>query len=100
MTLQEAINHAKEKANSLKNCECAEDHLQLAEWLTDLLNLMENGYSHFTKEMDKNYQVFVSAALHGRLASNPALTSEEAANLAIFDAKEVIRQLKLNYPYK
>lgn len=100
MTLQEAINHAKETASKLGNCECAQQHLQLAGWLTDLLNLMENGYSHFTKEIDKNYQIFVPAALQGRLSANPEISSKEAAKLAIEDAKELILQLKLTYEYK
>lgn len=76
------------------------EHLQLAEWLTDLLNLTENGYSHFTKEMDKNYKTFVSVAFQGRLSANPGISSKEAAKLAIEDAKELIRQLKLTYEYK
>ena len=35
MTLEEAIYHCKEKANG--DCACADDHRQLAEWLTELL---------------------------------------------------------------
>ena len=34
MTLEEAIQHCKEKANG--SCACADDHRQLAEWLTEL----------------------------------------------------------------
>lgn len=34
MTLDEAIQHCKEKANG--SCACADDHRQLAEWLTEL----------------------------------------------------------------
>ncbi|WP_276954306.1 hypothetical protein [Helicobacter rodentium] len=41
MTLDEAITHALEKANELKNCECAKEHLQLAEWLKELKFLRE-----------------------------------------------------------
>lgn len=43
MTLDEAIAHAMEKANELKDCdcECAKDHLQLAEWLKELKFLRE-----------------------------------------------------------
>ena len=36
MTLQEAIDHALKKANQLGNCECANEQLQLAEWLKEL----------------------------------------------------------------
>lgn len=39
MTLQEAIDHALKKANQLGNCECANEHLQLAEWLKELQNI-------------------------------------------------------------
>ena len=35
MTLEEAILHCREKANG--SCACADDHRQLAEWLTELL---------------------------------------------------------------
>ncbi len=35
MTLEEAIQHCREKANG--SCACADDHRQLAEWLTELL---------------------------------------------------------------
>ncbi len=34
MALEEAIQHCKEIANG--NCACADDHRQLAEWLTEL----------------------------------------------------------------
>ena len=38
MTLEEAIQHCKERAKEYKtDCpDCAEDHRQLAEWLTEL----------------------------------------------------------------
>lgn len=37
MTLQEAIQHATEKAQDPNTCEgCREDHKQLAEWLKEL----------------------------------------------------------------
>ena len=36
MTLDEAIEHAKEVACSCKNEECAADHRQLANWLREL----------------------------------------------------------------
>ena len=40
MTLNEAIIHAEQVANSYKNtnptCECAKDHTQLAAWLREL----------------------------------------------------------------
>ena len=36
MTLQEAINHANEVAETCDNKECANEHKQLADWLTEL----------------------------------------------------------------
>lgn len=41
MNLEEAIIHAKEIAESciISNPKCAQDHLQLAKWLQELLEL-------------------------------------------------------------
>lgn len=40
MTLDEAIGHAEQVADSYKdtvpNCNCAQEHRQLAEWLNEL----------------------------------------------------------------
>ena len=36
ITLEDAILHARHKANELGECECAKHHLQLAEWLEEL----------------------------------------------------------------
>lgn len=37
MNLDEAIKYCLEKASNKENCkECKEEHLQLAEWLTEL----------------------------------------------------------------
>jgi len=36
MNLQEAINHANEVAETCDNKECANEHKQLADWLTEL----------------------------------------------------------------
>ena len=45
MTLDEAIKHAEEVADSYNNtvpdCDCAEEHRQLAEWLKDYKRLRE-----------------------------------------------------------
>lgn len=35
MTLNEAIRHCEEIAEQSGDCQCAEDHRQLAEWLRD-----------------------------------------------------------------
>ena len=36
MTLDEAISHCEEKAKSLKNIDCINEHTQLAKWLKEL----------------------------------------------------------------
>lgn len=36
MTIDEAIRHCEEVAEKMNDCECAADHRQLAEWLTEL----------------------------------------------------------------
>lgn len=41
MTLDDAIEHCNDVANSCKNKSCANDHLQLAEWLMELKKLKE-----------------------------------------------------------
>lgn len=43
MTLQEAIIHAKEKSKTLSG-KCAQEHLQLAEWLEELRYLQESNH--------------------------------------------------------
>lgn len=50
MTLDEAIIHCMEEYTKKKdsNCECAEEHLQLAKWLSELRQLR--------KETDNQYQ--------------------------------------------
>ena len=41
MTIDEAIRHCEEVADKMNDCECAADHRQLAEWLTELKELRE-----------------------------------------------------------
>jgi hypothetical protein len=41
MTLDDAIEHCNDVANNCKNKSCANDHLQLAEWLMELKKLKE-----------------------------------------------------------
>lgn len=36
MTLEEAIQHARDKAAGMECTECGQDHQQLADWLTEL----------------------------------------------------------------
>lgn len=66
MTLEEAINHAQERAT--QDCsECAEDHQQLADWLTELKQY---------RELENN-----------RLANLDNLTVEEAEREVEFVSK-------------
>lgn len=101
MTLDEAIQHCKEKANEQcsSNYNCALEHRQLAVWLSDLKALTKNGYGHFVHTMDNFAHDYVVAALQGRLAANPTITSEEVAKLAAKDVKYLLEEFALNYRY-
>lgn len=101
MTLDEAIQHCKEKAKEQCSCNynCALEHKQLAIWLSDLKALTENGYSHFVHTMDNFAHDYAVAALQGRLAANPTITSKEAAKLVADDVKCLLEELALNYRY-
>ena len=49
MTLDEAIKHARDKANEQKchSCKkCAEEHEQLADWLEELKNRRETNFNY------------------------------------------------------
>lgn len=54
MTLEEAIRHAEQVADSYKDtapdCSCAAEHRQLAAWLKELKRLKENGPDMVSKE--------------------------------------------------
>lgn len=101
MTLDEAIEHCKEKANEQysNNYNCALEHRQLAVWLSDLKALTKNGYGHFVHTMDNFAHDYAVAALQGRLAANPTITSKEAAKLVANDVKYLLEDLALNYRY-
>jgi len=100
MTLDEAIKHCKQKALELSNCEeCALEHRQLAIWLSDLKALTENGYAHYVHTIDNFAHDYAIAALQGRLAANPTITSKEAAKLVANDVKYLLEELALNYRY-
>lgn len=56
MTLQEAIIHAKEKSKSLSG-KCAQEHLQLAEWLEELQSLRKTSrWVPVSERLPNNYQ--------------------------------------------
>ena len=101
MTLDEAIEHCKQKASSLAECnkECSLDHRQLAVWLSDLKALTKNCYGHYMKTIDSFVHDFSIAAIQGRLAANPTITSEEMAKLVANDVKYLLEELALNYRY-
>ena len=101
MTLNEAIEHCKKVAKEQENCNngCSLEHRQLAIWLSDLKALTKNGYGHFVHTMDNFAHDYAVAALQGRLAANPTITSKEAAKLAAKDVKYLLEELALNYRY-
>lgn len=99
MTLEEAIEHSKQK--SLELCgECSDDHRRLAIWLTDLRDLTKNGYGNFTNYLNKHVHDFTIASMQGRLSANPGLTPKEMAKLVSKDVEAMMQELRLNYPYK
>lgn len=101
MTLNEAIEHCKQKASALAKCnkECSLDHRQLAIWLSDLKELTENCYGHYMKTIDSFVHDFSIAAIQGRLAADPTITSKEMAKLVANDVKYLLEELALNYRY-
>lgn len=81
MTLQEAIDHALEKAKELGSCECANEHLQLAGWLKELQDIKakkEAAYSPWRdpkKELPKDgekvlIREYFRSARHGRFVNH------------------------------
>ena len=101
MTLDEAIEHCKQKASVLAECnkECSLDHRQLAVWLSDLKALTKNCYGHYMKTIDSFVHDFSIAAIQGRLAANPTITSDEMAKFVANDVKYLLEELALNYRY-
>lgn len=53
--------------------------------------------SHYVHTIDKFTHDLAMAALQGRLAANPTITSKEAAKLAAQDVKYFLEELTLNY---
>ena len=45
MDIQEAIQHAYDKAVKMPICECSKEHLQLAQWLEELVDIRNKSYS-------------------------------------------------------
>ncbi|SFM09607.1 hypothetical protein SAMN04490355_104052 [Pelosinus propionicus DSM 13327] len=41
MNLDDAIKHAEEQGENERDCHCAAEHRQLAEWLKDYKRLLE-----------------------------------------------------------
>lgn len=91
ITIEEAIKHAKEKAHELGNSTCAKEHLQLAKWLQELLKLR----TYFNKNLDRCFPMFVAQCMQARLINVRIYNMrEDIAREAIYDAKEIIKQLK------
>lgn len=101
MTLEEAIEHCKQKADELSICnkECSLEHKQLSIWLIDLKFITENSYEDFMRAMNNFTYNYILMALQARLAANPSLSSKEVANLVAHDVNCLLEELSLNYRY-
>lgn len=101
MTLDEAIEHCKKVAKEQENCnnDCSLEHRQLAIWLSDLKVITENSYEDFVHTMNNFVHDYTIAALQGRLAANPEITSKDVAKLVANDVKYLLEELALNYRY-
>lgn len=101
MTLDEAIEHCKQKADELSICnkECSLEHKQLSIWLSDLKFITENSYEDFMRAMNNFTYNYILMALQARLAANPSLSSKEVANLVAHDVNCLLEELSLNYRY-
>lgn len=80
MTIEEAISHCKEKACG--NTECAAEHKQLAEWLTELKRLKDcskpNDIAEFLNRLAPSEQEF----LWGHIEAVKKLEREEVIDKA------------------
>lgn len=101
MTLNEAIEHCKKVAKEQENCnnDCSLEHRQLAIWLSDLKAITENSYEDFVHTMNNFVHDYTVAALQGRLAANPEITSKDAAKIVANDVKYLLEELALNNRY-
>lgn len=101
MTLNEAIEHCKKVAKEQENCnnDCSLEHRQLAIWLSDLKAITENSYEGFVHTMNNFVHDYTVAALQGRLAANPEITSKDAAKIVANDVKYLLEELALNNRY-
>lgn len=101
MTLDEAIEHCKQKVDELSVCnkECSLEHKQLSIWLSDLKFITENSYEDFMRAMNNFTYNYTLMALQARLAANPSLSSKEVANLVAHDVNCLLEELSLNYRY-
>lgn len=101
MTLNEAIEHCKKVAKEQENCNegCSLEHRQLAIWLSDLKAITENSYEDFKRVINIYTHDYTVAALQGRLAANPAITSKDVAKIVANDVKYLLEELALNNRY-
>lgn len=101
MTLDEAIEHCKQKVDELSVCnkDCSLEHKQLFIWLSDLKFITENSYEDFMRAMNNFTYNYTLIALQARLAANPSLSSKEVANLVANDVNYLLEELALNYRY-
>lgn len=74
MTIDEAIEHAKEVARTCDDGQCAADHIQLAEWLRQARGA-DKAARWYTEEIQElrrenaslRYMVYVYKACHDRI---------------------------------
>lgn len=90
MTLDEAIEHAEEKAKTLCG-ECAQEHLQLADWLKELKSIRADYDTLFYKLVGVMH--FVDKWLEG---DELMLDEVQRADLAREKALQAIEKLEMN----
>ena len=88
MTIDEAIEHCKEKARFCSIKKCADEHLQLAEWLEELKKLRKL----FTLD---EYEVIIVE--HFLICDKKKLESYESSlenDIMIEDLKHILNRIK------
>ena len=88
MTLDEAIEHAKNVASTCDDEECAADHLQLANWLTDLRMHRESELTS-ADEATRGENATLRALVRGLLWCD--MENADACDCPLYDENEEYR---------
>lgn len=81
MTLDEAIDHCKEKSKG--NCECAKEHEQLSQWLIDYKELKERETPKKVKlKTITNYECYEDMAGYEDVEPRCPVCGEEVLSIA------------------